>query len=117
MKQLQAMGGLNSESDELGFREGFRPAIGEDSLEERCKVHHVTGLQLLHHARVVHHVHISVTQGTYPRYIAQEDVIDLRGRVVSSQRIGARVNEQQHDTVALGPWYSKKLDQPERCIY
>ena len=64
------MGGLNSESDRFGFREGARPAVGEDTLEESCKVHHVTGLYFLHHVRVVHHVHISVAQGMYPRYIA-----------------------------------------------
>jgi len=68
--------------------------MGEDILKESCKVHHIASLRLLHYIQVVHHVHVSVTQGAYPGRVAQKDVIDLRGRVVPSQRIDPGVNEE-----------------------
>ena len=65
----------------------------EGILKESCEVHHVASLYFPRHIRVVHHVHVSVTQGADPRHFAQKDVIDLRGRIVPPKGIDAGVNE------------------------
>jgi len=85
------MRGLNSESCKFAFRKGSYPEMGEDTLKEGRKVHHIA--RLFHHIQVAHHVHVSMTQGMYPRRFTQEDGVNLRGRVVPSQRVDARMNE------------------------